>query len=215
MVGSFDYGHSWFIAFSTDDYVIEHIYDADLTYRERSARTYWQLFDEEETTYGEWSDDIKITLSDTDEPVLYDGGGLFSKEYTWNRISSASDFLDNAEDQDVNISDECKTKLQESQWVFAFKETELKYSSGDGWYRYNFTDIDKVTIIRLHFIDITGTPYNLGVVSDRVNPDNKSDGIGSGIVKESVHNTLKRNKNVLSYQVSGMNVGCTIVKIRK
>ena len=39
-------------------------------------------------------------------------------------------------------------------------------------------------------------------------------GIGTGIVKESVHNTLKKNKNILSYHVSGINVGCTIVKIK-
>ena len=181
LVGAFDYGHSWFIAFSTDEYVIEHIYDADLVYRERTARTYWQSFVGEETTYGEWSDNIKITLTDHDEPVIYDGGGLFSKEYSWNRISSSSDFIKNAEKQDIKINDECKIKVQESQWVFSFKETELNFSSGDGWYRTNFTDIDKVTIIRLHFIDNTGPKYNLGVVSDRVNPDNKADGNGTGI----------------------------------
>ena len=181
LVGAFDYGHSWFIAFSTDEYVIEHIYDADLVYRERTARTYWQSFVGEETTYGEWSDDIKITLTDNDEPVIYDGGGLFSKVYSWNRISSSSDFIKNAESQDIKINDECKIKIQESQWVFSFKETELEFSSGDGWYRTNFTDIDKVTIIRLHFIDNTGEEYSLGVVSDRVNPDNKADGNGTGI----------------------------------
>ena len=40
-------------------------------------------------------------------------------------------------------------------------------------------------------------------------------GIGSGVVKEAVHNTLKKNKKVLSYHVNGMNIGCTVVKIRK
>lgn len=40
-------------------------------------------------------------------------------------------------------------------------------------------------------------------------------GIGSGIVKSSVHEALSRNKKVLNYHIYGMNVGCTIVKIRR
>lgn len=38
-------------------------------------------------------------------------------------------------------------------------------------------------------------------------------GIGSGVVKIAVHETLKRNKKVLSYCIDIMNVGCTVVKI--
>lgn len=40
-------------------------------------------------------------------------------------------------------------------------------------------------------------------------------GIGSGIIKETVQDTLKRNKKVLNYHIDGMNNGCTVVKIRK
>lgn len=39
-------------------------------------------------------------------------------------------------------------------------------------------------------------------------------GLGSGIVKGTVHETLERNKNVLNYYVYGMNVGCTIIQIK-
>ena len=39
-------------------------------------------------------------------------------------------------------------------------------------------------------------------------------GIGSGIVKRAVHDTLKCNKNVLSYHVDGSNIGCTVVKVK-
>lgn len=38
-------------------------------------------------------------------------------------------------------------------------------------------------------------------------------GIGSGIVKESVHDTLKHNKQVLEYKTDNFNHGCTIVKL--
>ena len=39
-------------------------------------------------------------------------------------------------------------------------------------------------------------------------------GIGSGILKEEVHNTLKRSKDVLDFKLFYNNVGCTIAKIR-
>jgi DNA mismatch repair protein MutS2 len=39
-------------------------------------------------------------------------------------------------------------------------------------------------------------------------------GIGSGIIKKEVHNTLKNNKYVLSYKLHTFNLGCTIVKLK-
>ena len=39
-------------------------------------------------------------------------------------------------------------------------------------------------------------------------------GIGSGLLKSEVHNTLKNNKNVLEYKLFYNNTGCTIVKLR-
>jgi len=39
-------------------------------------------------------------------------------------------------------------------------------------------------------------------------------GIGSGIIKNEVHSTLKKNKNVLDYKLFFNNVGCTIVKLK-
>lgn len=38
-------------------------------------------------------------------------------------------------------------------------------------------------------------------------------GIGSGIVKQSVHQTLSKNKNVASYKLDNFNNGCTLVKL--
>lgn len=40
-------------------------------------------------------------------------------------------------------------------------------------------------------------------------------GIGSGILKEVVAETLKRNKKVVSYNVVASNNGCTLAKIVK
>lgn len=39
-------------------------------------------------------------------------------------------------------------------------------------------------------------------------------GIGSGILKNEVHNTLRNNKDVIDYKLFYNNTGCTIVKIR-
>lgn len=39
-------------------------------------------------------------------------------------------------------------------------------------------------------------------------------GIGEGIVRESVENTLSKRKDILSYHVVPENIGCTIVEIR-
>ncbi len=38
-------------------------------------------------------------------------------------------------------------------------------------------------------------------------------GIGSGIVKNEVHEALKHNKNVLEYKMDNFNSGCTIIKL--
>lgn len=40
-------------------------------------------------------------------------------------------------------------------------------------------------------------------------------GIGSGVVKMSVLDTLAKRHDIVDYHVSAENVGCTIVKIRE
>ena len=39
-------------------------------------------------------------------------------------------------------------------------------------------------------------------------------GIGSGIVRREVHETLRVNKNVLEYKTDNFNSGCTVVKLK-
>lgn len=40
-------------------------------------------------------------------------------------------------------------------------------------------------------------------------------GIGTGIVKNSVHNTLSKNRKVLSFKLDSFNIGCTIVHLKE
>jgi len=39
-------------------------------------------------------------------------------------------------------------------------------------------------------------------------------GIGTGIVKKEVHDTLRVNKKVIEYKTDNFNSGCTIVKLK-
>lgn len=200
LVGSFNRGQAWFISFNVEDYIVKHIYDADLSYKIREMSystgvlidpipTYFpygsnyddnQAINKDDTDYetGGFSE-FKITLDDEDE-MTYKGDGLLAKEYSWNRITSSTDFLERATEQGVTISDECKQAVSQGQWVFSFLETESNTISGSTSTYYKY-DIEDITILRLHFIDIHDDVYNMGVVSDRVNPDNKADGTGSGL----------------------------------
>lgn len=190
-VGAFTLGDAWFVTFDVEDYIVEKIFDADLSYKFRS-KTRQKVTSSWTTTYGDWSDDVEVTLS-SKEPTTYQGDGLFAKKYEWNTISASADFVKELEDQDVELSDEAKSYLSENEWVFAFTQTEksmtpmLELSS----------EVSAVTVIRLHFMDITGTVYNLGVVSDRVSPDEVPDGAGDGNDKELLEKILQ----VLSFLV--------------
>lgn len=180
--GSFESGDLWFISFNVEDYIVDKIFDADLVYK---IRTKEHIFGTgiDETTYGDWSEDIPVTLKNEDT-ATYEGAGIFAREYKWNTISKSDDFITQLENQDVIISDEMRNALSENDWIFAFLQTERTTNM----YGYNQTtwssNVSAVTVIRLHFMDITGQVYNLGVVSDRVSPDDIPDAYGNGIDPE-------------------------------
>lgn len=206
-----DEGQSWFVIFKAKDYQIQHIFDADLTYniREMSRMTgseptyypYGSKYDESKKIRP--SDDnyltggfksFKTTLTDLEGDNgtgSYEGEGLLSKKYEWERIMDASSFHTFLEKNTNYYSEDILNALEYNPinntygpniWVFSFLETEKSSIIGvmtpNVYYQY---DISKVTIIRLHFIDIYDNTFNLGVVSDRVNPDNKSDGGAGGL----------------------------------
>jgi DNA-nicking Smr family endonuclease len=79
--------------------------------------------------------------------------------------------------------------------------------------------IDRFPSIDLHGLDRdTARVKVLEFISDNIKM--KKDiicivhGIGSGIVKNEIHSTLKKNKNVLDYKLFFNNIGCTIVKLK-
>lgn len=210
-LGSFEKNDLWFIAFHCDEYKIKHIYDADMEYKMRQMSFSVGLGLDGTPTYypmgSGWHDNpIKkgdadyetggfttypVTLKDTDKPS-WQGDGLWAREYKWDTISTADDFIKNAkENNKMSLSDKMVKALEtktneEPKWVFAFATSERQVISGQYATSFFEYDVSHVTILRIHFLDIHGDVYNLGVVSDRVNPDNTSDGSGSGIDTEAM-----------------------------
>ena len=78
--------------------------------------------------------------------------------------------------------------------------------------------LDNLPSIDLHGLDRdTARVKVLEFINDNLILKNKIicivHGIGSGILKDEVHNTLKHNKNVEDYKLFYNNSGCTIVKL--
>ncbi|MDD3048540.1 MAG: Smr/MutS family protein [Bacilli bacterium] len=73
--------------------------------------------------------------------------------------------------------------------------------------------------IDLHGYDRETARVNVNLFIEENNTLNNKDlviihGVGMGIIKKQVHDTLKKNKYVLTYKVHTFNIGCTIVKLK-
>ena len=187
LVGVYDTGRVWFVAFDFEDYKAEKIFDADISYRHRSVKESQSSSNPNITkTYGDWITEDSVFLSEFGN-VTYEGDGLLSRKYSWDQIMKSSDFLSSCEDQEVSLNSSAQTALNNSQYVFVFWQSEtLSASEGSYrdqyWYRYDWYDeVDSLGIIRVKFLDSTGDVYNMGAVTDLVHPDNIPDGYGDGI----------------------------------
>lgn len=79
--------------------------------------------------------------------------------------------------------------------------------------------VDNLPSIDLHGFDRDSARVKvLEFINDNIKMKNEIicivHGRGTGIVKNEIHNTLKRNKSVLDYKLFYNNIGCTIVKIK-
>lgn len=171
----------WFYCFNQEDYVIEHIYEADLNYSVCRVETRYNTltgivsfvntFDEKEN--------LTVALS-KDDIMSYSGVGLFSKSYHWNRILSSSAFIEMAEDQGVTFIESDRQNILSSQWVFTFLETNrTKTALSSSSFFEEYYNVYDVGLLRLYFQDISGNYYDLGVVNDLTDPDDNSSGFGS------------------------------------
>ena len=195
LVGQRTSCNAHFIAFNMDNYIAKHIYDADLSFKSYEVSSFCNGLSGEKEVEPQGDPQPKsITLLDTDE-VVYEGPGLFSKEYSWNRIMTAESFIRNFEEQGGVLNEASKETLQESQWVFAFAETEYKKTnSNDYWGSYweYYTKVSEVDILRVHFMDNTGKFYNLGVVGDKTTADDIPDGVADDLDLLSLEEMLEK-----------------------
>ena len=162
---------SHYVAFSIDNYEVDKIFDADITY---TINTY--LWTETYMPYNYSKELTSSTLVERDylsskETASNDGSGWFGKTYTWNRIQDVSTFISNAQnDANEEFSAEELAALEESQFVFRFLETDYSLTPGSTTSFGSFSETENIGILRLHFLS-DGKYYNLGVVSDLVGTD--------------------------------------------
>lgn len=79
--------------------------------------------------------------------------------------------------------------------------------------------IDFLPSIDLHGMDRVFARIKVEeFINDNIKLRNKKiviiHGIGEGILKDEVFRTLKSNKNVESFKLNGLNIGCTIVNLK-
>ena len=178
LIGIFEKCNAHFIAFNVEDYIVEKIFDADLTYQIRSHTEDWYTGQEHNHEYGSYETKyLTLTSQDT---VSYKGNGIGGVSANWNRIMRASDFVEQFESQGGTLTKGSRETLLNSQWVFSFLETEYTKTSAYLKLTYHYTitesEVADVTILRLHFMDNNQKIYDLGVVADKTTADKIADG---------------------------------------
>ena len=161
---------SHFVAFSVENYDVDKIYDADVRFTTMTVSWSYSPYGGEELVYGEPVEDT-LFLSEIDTGSN-DGDGWLGVKYTWNRISTAKEFLSEIENTfSEEIVTSVKNDIADSDFVFRFLETGYKASTNENYSYMDRTDVSEVGVLRLHFIS-NGKVYNLGVVSDLVGTGN-------------------------------------------
>ena len=160
---SVDYKDCHYVAFSIENYDVTDIYDATIIYSISHFQEV-QPLGKIECTQTEAVN--KELYYDRKETVK----GWFGNEYVWNQIMSVNDFKNNIAESEGEelVFDE---GINSSEFVFMYETTAYSFFTGlDGTTVYSYSQIDDVSILRLHFATPENT-YNLGVVSDMVSDE--------------------------------------------
>ncbi len=163
---------SHYVAFTTDR-DIERLMEADLTYISKSY-VYTSSWNNSGQVSERWQygDGTTVPLTLTGEQTGGNDGGILTHKYSWKRIQTAKELL---EDKDVTLTQEARSDLEGMQWVLRFAETEYTSSASAYVYVQNGTRISDVTILRLKF-ETDGVVYNLGVVDNKQTSSTTPDG---------------------------------------
>lgn len=178
---------SHFVAFNTDK-DIDRLYEADVYYTSQRYRLSdnnnvidW-LFPDELDFFDVEEHYANLTYSQKHE---FTGSGWGSTTYTWDRIQTVDQFLEentlyknvySGAILDVNVSnyitEEGKKSLEGKKWVLRFAETSYSESSLSTTGRDIIaTVVGNVTILRLKF-ESDGQMYNLGVIDNKQSGSN-------------------------------------------
>lgn len=156
---------SHFVAFSCD-YAIDKLMEADIYYvTQEYIAVYGVMGGNNNPTYNDPVENYKYLTAD--QVANNDGDGLFAKDYTWNRIESVSNFIEN-ESEDLNLNSSNLADLKDKQWILRFCETDYTSTmNSNGVTTVTGTRVSDVTILRLKF-ELDDVVYNLGVVDNKV-----------------------------------------------
>ena len=175
-----------YVAFSVDNFNVDKICDADITYTvvPQTFRLIISTGNGTLTTHEDQRETITKTLTEFDTGSNK-GTGLLGKKYEWNRISTVTEFVERVEaDSNDKFSTEELEALNNSDFVFRFLETEIIQDGGTQFITTTSTKVENIGILRLHFLS-EGPAYNLGVVGDLVGTDSNPElevGIGDNIL---------------------------------
>ncbi len=181
--GSVRYDEGWkfytdacdvhYVAFSIENFNVEQIYDADISYSMENYSRTTLITVGGGVTEKLLSTDVKESeyLSSKDTGSN-DGDGWFGEKYTWFRITDVATFKKQSEDDSNDtFSEEELNGLSKAQFVFRFAETEYRSVSSPNSIVTYYSEAKNIGVLRLHFLS-EGKIYNLGAVSDLVGTDN-------------------------------------------
>lgn len=169
---------SHFVAFSTD-LPIDKLIRAKLSYTHQVYTKNSVTFSDPTEFFGDKTV-IDEDIVSCEEQAQFSGKGLFSKTYTWKRIETVNQFLnENLTNNNVysgsvldvkmgdKLTDAAKQELETKQWVLRFEETPYTFTPGEiGAYSERSSIIEDVTILELTF-ETLGNVYHLGVVDNK------------------------------------------------
>lgn len=186
-----------FVAFSTDK-PIDCLLEAEVSY---STRTYNYYYKESMTeltspthTYGDVVVKNKTLIADSEDSYK---GNIFHKRYTWQKISSVNNFIENITDKSlvfhtivgdtysiVNLTKEGLSEISGKQWVLRFGTTEytkqvLNGSVGGTQVVDTITTIDSTQVLNVSVLKLkfrtAGNYFNLGVIDNKQTGDGEPD----------------------------------------
>ncbi len=179
-----------FVAFSTDK-PIDKLMEVDVYFCEREVNAKYcanvlhvnhKLGTYYDYSYGAKIEHEPVTVKYSEKTGNVGGGNIVTgNKYTWNRIQSTKDFIADQNNADYKLTNPTSGKLDGTQWVLSFHETQIQLKSDNVWLPLisgllgaaltddpdvKSTEVSDVMILRLKF-ERDGKVYNLGVVDNK------------------------------------------------